>query len=190
LLKRLDYLSFEGSSRELAKASRSSSAVASDYTLDKTLGELVNMMVVDAPEAGARPDPNIFNRPLLHRSALTMMMTATSKKKKKNKELPLEEQESVKTFANALQAAQDLSFGSTKVRHLEAIDDVLIANNIVHSALGEKMESYNCIWSWRDQVEDIQRQLIHNTVTACAGPEPILPSTTCLWDALFGAFYQ
>lgn len=47
-------------------------------------------------------------------------------------------------------AVQHLSFGSTKVRHLDAIDDVLIANNIANSANGEKTESYNYWWTWQD----------------------------------------
>lgn len=59
----------------------------------------------------------------------------------------------------ALIAVQHLSFGSTKVRHLDAIDDVLIANNIANSANGEKTESYNYWWSWQDNSgEDIQQR--------------------------------
>ena len=59
----------------------------------------------------------------------------------------------------ALHAVQDLSFGSTLVRHMDAIDDVLIANNIANSANGEKTESYNFWWSWEDAAGEIQKNL-------------------------------
>lgn len=60
----------------------------------------------------------------------------------------------------ALIAVQELSFGSTKVRHLDAIDDVLIANNIANSANGEKTESYNYWWIWQDSAtSDIRKSL-------------------------------
>lgn len=58
----------------------------------------------------------------------------------------------------ALIAVQQLSFGSTKVRHLDAIDDVLIANNIANSANGEKTESYNYWWSWQENGDNIQQR--------------------------------
>jgi hypothetical protein len=59
----------------------------------------------------------------------------------------------------ALIAVQHLSFGSTKVRHLDAIDDVLIANNIANSANGEKVESYDYWWSWQNSSGDIRKKL-------------------------------
>ena len=59
----------------------------------------------------------------------------------------------------ALLAVQPLSFGSSKVRHLEPIDDILIANNISCSAKGEKTESYNYWWSWQDAAKTIQEKL-------------------------------
>jgi phosphosulfolactate phosphohydrolase-like enzyme len=45
------------------------------------------------------------------------------------------------------------------VRHLDAIDDVLIANNIAHSANGEKVEGYDYWWSWQDTAREIQTKL-------------------------------
>lgn len=39
---------------------------------------------------------------------------------------------------------------------MEAIDDILIANNIASSANGEKTESYNYWWSWQDAAPSIQ----------------------------------
>lgn len=60
----------------------------------------------------------------------------------------------------ALIAVQQLSFGSTKVRHVDAIDDIQIANNIANSANGEKTESYNYWWIWQDSASsDIRNSL-------------------------------
>lgn len=59
----------------------------------------------------------------------------------------------------ALFAVQELSFGSSRVRHMDAIDDIMIANNIANSANGDKTESYNYWWSWQDAAEEIQRNL-------------------------------
>lgn len=42
---------------------------------------------------------------------------------------------------------------------MDAIDDVLIANNIANSANGEKTESYNFWWSWQDAAGEIQKNL-------------------------------
>ena len=39
------------------------------------------------------------------------------------------------------------------MRHLGAIDDVLIANNIAKSANGEKVEAYNYWWRWQDDAD-------------------------------------
>jgi hypothetical protein len=46
------------------------------------------------------------------------------------------------------------------VRHADAIDDVLIANNIANSANGEKTESYRYWWSWQDKAGEIQKNLV------------------------------
>jgi hypothetical protein len=42
---------------------------------------------------------------------------------------------------------------------MDAIDDILIANNIANSANGEKTESYNYWWSWQDAADEIQKNL-------------------------------
>lgn len=60
----------------------------------------------------------------------------------------------------ALLAVQELSFASSRVRHMDAIDDIMVANNIANSANGDKTESYNYLWSWQDQAGEIQRNLM------------------------------
>lgn len=69
----------------------------------------------------------------------------------------------VSIFASALQAVQQLSYGSTKVRHTDPIDDIQIANNIANSANGERTESYNFLWTWEDKASEIQRKLERQT---------------------------
>jgi hypothetical protein len=50
----------------------------------------------------------------------------------------------------AIVAVQQLSFGSTRVRHIDAIDDIHIANNIANCANGLKQQAYNYQWMWKD----------------------------------------
>jgi hypothetical protein len=42
---------------------------------------------------------------------------------------------------------------------MDAIDDIMIANNIANSANGDQTESYNYWWSWQDAAGEIQRNL-------------------------------
>ena len=105
---------------------------------------------VEQTTAGARPCPDIFDRPILRSRA----------PRRGNKQrAPWDNQASVSVFPSALQAVQQLSYGSTKVRHVGKIDDIMIANNIANSANGEKTESYNYWWSWQDTAGEIQRNL-------------------------------
>ena len=139
LLLRLEYLIFDGSAADLAVRS-GSSTTASDFSFEEELSLSLDYVSVDPIVPGARPDDAIFQRPLLRQRIL---------KKVHSKTAPCNGSTAVDVFPNALLAAQELSFGSIRVRHMNAIDDVLIANNIVHSANGEKTESYNCIWGWQ-----------------------------------------
>lgn len=149
LLRRLPYLHFDGTAADLAVRS-GSSTTASDFDFEESLIKAAAPFMV-VLKAGARPDKDIFNRALLRRRVVR-------KESSKSHKLVWDHQ-STETFPNALQAAQEFSFNSSKVRHLDAIDDVLIANNIVHSANGDKTESYNCIWNWQETAGDAQRNL-------------------------------
>lgn len=75
-------------------------------------------------------------------------------------------------------AVQHLSFGSTKVRHLDQIDDVLIANNIANCANGEKTESYNYWWSWQDNGADIKQYFSRQRSTESSAMFGVFPSMT------------
>jgi hypothetical protein len=98
---------------------------------------------------GTCPTDHIFDRPILR----------SRKPSKENARSPWDNRASVSVFPTALQAVQQLSYGSAKVRHIDPIDDILIANNIANSADGETTESYNFMWSWEDKASEIQRNL-------------------------------
>jgi len=132
------FVVFDGSGKD--------ESLAWDYDFDEELLQATQNIMVEKRICGAEPMDVIFGRPILRRRA-----------PKKNQELTWEDQSAVTVYPNALLAVQDLSFGSTKVRHIDAIDDILIANNIANSANGEKTESYNYMWNWQDTAEQMAR---------------------------------
>lgn len=153
LLLRLKYLVFNGTAVQLA-AAMGAEGSASDFSFGPSLEAECRNVAVTNLRAGARPDENIFDRPILRRRLSRHLI--------KNKRLiNWNDNEAVDFFPNVLQAVGDFSFNSTEVRHMDAIDDILIANNIAHSANGEKTESYNYMWSWQDTAGEIQRHLEH-----------------------------
>jgi len=162
LLLRLKYLNFDGTAADLAVRC-GSSTTASDFVLDEDSLRDLQGIYVDPQKPGARPDPNIFDRPLLRRRAM----------RDRNGNYHRQNAGPAESFPNALQAVQELSFASNKVRHMDAIDDILIANNIVHSANGKKTESYNCIWMWQDDadLENLECQRSSETFAPAEGPD-------------------
>eukprot|EP00934_Nitzschia_sp_Nitz4_P005873 Nitzschia sp. Nitz4//scaffold30_size153850//84539//87009//NITZ4_002782-RA/size153850-augustus-gene-0.60-mRNA-1//1//CDS//3329547276//5863//frame0 len=102
-------------------------------------------------KSGATPNPEIFHRPILR--------ARKPKRGVNTRGGPWENKHGVSLFANALQAVQQLSFGSIKVRHVDDIDDIKIANMIADSANGEKTQSYNFLWAWEDKASEISRHL-------------------------------
>jgi hypothetical protein len=151
LLLRLKYLVFNGTTVELA-ATAGSGIRASDFSFGTILHAKCQNVSITYLRAGARPDENIFDRPVLRRRIIRHF-------NKTRRLINWNDTEAVDFFPNALQAAEHFSFNSTEIRHLDAIDDILIANNIAHSANGEKTESYNYMWSWEDTASEIQRHL-------------------------------
>jgi hypothetical protein len=151
LLLRLKYLVFDGTAAEL-EANVRSGCCAGDFSFGPLLHAKCQHVTVTNLKAGARPDENIFDRPILRRSI-------ARHDRKPRRLIDWNDNEAVDYFPSALQAAEDFSFNSTEIRHLDAIDDILIANNIAHSANGEKTESYSYMWSWQDTAGEIQRHL-------------------------------
>jgi hypothetical protein len=123
--------------------------VESDYAFSNDLLKATSAILVAKKKPGAYPRPDIFDRPILR----TRVMCKSSQRS------PWDNSDSVDYFPSVLVAVHEFSFNSSKVRHLDAIDEFQIANNISNSANGQKTESYNHMWSWEDTATEIQRNL-------------------------------
>ena len=134
------------------KFSSHDNSKAWDYDLDSELYSSANNILMEHRMRGAKPMPEIFHRPILRRRA-----PKSPKNQNYDNSVGWTDRNVVTVYPNALLAVQELSFGSTKVRHMDAIDDILIANNIANSANGEKTESYNYLWMWQDRAEQMDR---------------------------------
>mmetsp|Transcript_28175 Transcript_28175/g.51005 ORF Transcript_28175/g.51005 Transcript_28175/m.51005 type:complete len:797 (-) Transcript_28175:47-2437(-) len=156
LLLRLRYLCFLGSIPELTPDDKEGPSNA-DYAFDESLLDAAEAIIVEKRKHGARPCDDIFDRPIL-RSKVPKRGTHVA---------PWENGAAVSVYPNALIAVQQLSFGSTKVRHVDAIDDIQIANNIANSANGEKTESYNYWWTWQDSASSH----IRNSLSRLRSPD-------------------
>ncbi|GAX26806.1 hypothetical protein FisN_9Lh075 [Fistulifera solaris] len=139
LLLRLRYMTFQGSVSDL-NMTICPSTQASDYAFDPQLLNASQSVIVTKLTFGACPRKDIFDRPILRRRA-----------HHENKVMPVFGRDA-DYFPSALQAAQEFSFGSTKVRHVGQIDVVLIANNIANSANGQKTQSYSFVWNWQEEI--------------------------------------
>ena len=151
LMLRMQFLIFKGEIKD--DMSNGVVVKAWDHDLPLAIKRDLDSIVVEKRMPGAIPRDDIFDRPILRSRA----------PKKGTDKAPWDNSSSVSPFPTALLAAQQMSYGSTKVRHLGAIDDILIANNIAKSANGEKVEAYNYWWRWQD---DADAKLLAN------GPKP------------------
>lgn len=139
LMLRCAYLRFNGSTLEMENSDGSGPS-ASDWDFNEDLLCVLNTIIVEKQMPGAKPLSDIFKRPILRSRAA----------KKDTENAPWENRSSTAIFPSALHAVQQLSFGSTKVLHVDAIDEIVIANNIAKFANGEQSESYNYCWSWEE----------------------------------------
>lgn len=145
LLLRIKYLVFEEDPANIGEMEG-----LLGFEFGDVLLEQIQSVELGVIKSGAKPMPDIFDRPILR---------TRKPKKGRNVKGPWENRAGVSAFANALQAVQQLSYGSIKVRHIDPIDDIMIANTIADSANGEKTDSYNFMWTWEDKVSEISRNL-------------------------------
>jgi hypothetical protein len=148
LILRLEYLIFEGSSEDVAE-SNGSGVVAADLIFSDDLLAAADKIFVERITPGAKPRQEILLRPILR----------SRPPAKGSRLVPWDNYAAIDSFPSALLAVHELSFASSKVRHIDSIDDILIANNLANSANGEKTESYNYMWSWQDTVGEINKNL-------------------------------
>uniref|UniRef100_A0A7S4QZ69 Ataxin-10 domain-containing protein n=2 Tax=Ditylum brightwellii TaxID=49249 RepID=A0A7S4QZ69_9STRA len=151
LLMRLPYLTFIGSTADVKKGCPD--VPVTDFDFDNELLHATDDIVVKKCPSGAKPRGDIFGRPILRSRA----------PKKGTQKAIWDNKASVAVFPSALHAVQQLSFGSTKVRHMDTIDDIAIANNIANCASGEDAESYNYWWSWQDSAHERKPMLEKST---------------------------
>ena len=147
LLLRSKYLRFKGIEKELILPPSSIRLIERDFCLSGAITDAAESIIVEKRGNGAKPRDDVFDRPILQ------------SRTPKQKSAFLDSNSTERVHHSALLAVQDLSFGSSQVRHMEAIDDVLMANNIAASASGERSESYNYTWSWKDSGGEIQKNL-------------------------------
>lgn len=197
LILRLKFLLFDGSAAILDSGKTTSSPSAAnscttmstistkssqpeiqshtDYLLGPEIIQAADGVITGTLRFGARPRDDIFRRKVLRCDPPRKGQTFVA---------PWANHESVDTFASALIAAQDFSYNSLKVRHVDAIDDVQIANNIAKSANGEKTESYNYMWSWQDTAGAIHRSLQRQNSVASSGQHRSNPLQALSPDSL------
>jgi hypothetical protein len=179
LLLRLRYLDFKGSVSDLAHPPM---LVVKDFSFDEVLLKKADSILVEKRSHGSRPRDDIFDRPIL-RSRVPKKGEAGRAPWENRSirvfpsgkfaffpvmrvliECSMKPHYSLLLFSThahtALLAVQELSFGSSRVRHMDAIDDIMVANNISNSANGDKTESYNYAWSWQDQADENQKNLM------------------------------
>jgi len=156
LLLRHAYLQFNGNLDD----DEPKSIVESDLELGHALCSAALEMEVFGNTLGAEPMDDIFGRPLTRRR-----LAPTSGKMP----TPWDSNESVSSFNSALDAVQELSFGSGLHEKMGGfIDDIEIANNIAKCACanGKNSDSaaYGFEWSWQDgngaiNEKDVRRKL-------------------------------
>jgi hypothetical protein len=144
---RLKYLLFQGTAACIASSDRSGK-FASDFLLSDDLTATSNTIHVEHVTPGAKPQKDVIFRSILR----------CRPPGKGSVRVPWDKYAAKDSFPSALLAVHELSFASTKVRHLDAVDDVFIANDIAKCANGEKTESYSFLWSWQDTAEEINRK--------------------------------
>ncbi|CAJ1950610.1 unnamed protein product [Cylindrotheca closterium] len=144
LLFRLKFLVFEGEVFDLIP--QNGELAVTDIFFEDDIMDAMSEVQLQFRLHGARPKKEIFDRSILRRR----------KPRDGNTAAPWDNAASVATFSSALQAVQQLSFGSSKVRHVDGIDDVMIANNLAKCANGQRTEAYGFMWSWEDTANEIQ----------------------------------
>lgn len=148
LVFRLKFLVFEGEVLDLVPQD-GERLIVTDVLFEEDIMDAMSAVQLQLRLHGARPRREIFDRSILRRR----------KPRDGNTDAPWDNTASVATFSSALQAVQQLSFGSSKVRHVHGIDDVLIANNLVKCANGQRTEAYGFMWSWKDSASEIQQNM-------------------------------
>jgi len=159
LLLRHAYLQFDGNTCD----DEPKNVVESDLELGDALYNAALDMEVFGNSVGVEPMDDIFGRPLTRRK-LSSVLASASALGWTNGKMTVGTSTStahatntaVASFNSALDAVQELSFGSGLHDKMGGfIDDIEIANNIAKSANGNSIEAYGYEWSWQDDRESL-----------------------------------
>jgi hypothetical protein len=109
----------------------------------KLLRNIKEQEPVEPRRHGAKPSADIFHRPIVRSQKLFHNLDS--------KHLWNEVTTAI-IFPNVLQAVQELSLynSNPKVRNIEAIDEIKIANQVASCANGERLESFGYLWAWKE----------------------------------------
>ena len=132
--------------KQITSPSRTISVVRSaDLKINYILLAKIKRVQIAKRKHGAKPNPAIFRGRVLR----CQKPCHWGENHHRKTRIEWRNPSTVSTFANALIAVQQLSYGSLKARHSNSIDDIAIANKIVRSANHEALEGcHSFLWAW------------------------------------------
>jgi hypothetical protein len=130
LLLRLKYLILDDTDAVTTGTGLRRSLVP-DYGFDRSTTFIAKQMsVANKVRSGAKPRVDVFTRRIVRCDVL-----------RNGQEL---------VFPSAVDAMQEVSFGSVYAKHAGPMDDIWTANNIADCADGKRPACYGFSWSWAD----------------------------------------
>lgn len=112
-----------------------------DVKINYILLAKIKRVHIENDKDGAKPDPSIFHRPVLR-------CRKPRNWDRSGRDIQWNNPSTISTFASALIAVQQISYG--RVKAFESIDDIDIANTIVRNANNEKYGCHGFLWAWED----------------------------------------
>lgn len=111
---------------------------------------------------GSKPNPAIF------RGRILRCQKPSQWEENPRPKIEWRNPSAVSTFANALIAVQQLSYGSIKARRSRSIDDIAIANKIAHCANHEAPEGcHSFLWAWEIAKIDCGSSIVSSVDSLC-----------------------
>ncbi|OEU12141.1 hypothetical protein FRACYDRAFT_244402 [Fragilariopsis cylindrus CCMP1102] len=149
LLLRLKYMNFRNHNPNACR--KTCRVIPEGLKINYVLLAKIKRVRIPDRKHGSKPNPVIFHHPVLRYQK--PLSTKSGRMPLWNNYNPA----AVSIFANALLAVQQLSYGSIKGRRSSQhrsssvpIDDIAIANKIVHCANNKMEVCYNFMWAWED----------------------------------------
>ena len=149
LLLRLKYMNFRNHNPNACR--KTYRVIPEGLKINYILLAKIKRVRIPDRKHGSKPNPAIFHHPVLRYQK--PLSTKSGRMPLWNNYNPA----AVSIFANVLLAVQQLSYGSIKGRRSSQhrsssvpIDDIAIANKIVHCANNKMEVCHNFMWAWED----------------------------------------